>query len=277
MRLTGSARPLVLTPLALLAVAVAGCGGGGGSNTTSTSSSSDSAQKQRYVSQASEICATRGSAYGAALEQIGESYKPFTQPWAAGQAAGAATAGQQEAAALRGLEPPPALASRHKALVAAIAAAVRVAQQQKTAATNSDQARFKALDGKRTALENRGEAIAHRLGLPTCADQLPAQDVAALKHVISTTATHSDPAFCTRQFTRAFVHEQFGSVARCRREQQDSSQPTPRSASVGRLFGAGDYATGTAALTMPGGKTQRVSVALLRQGGQWRMMGIVSQ
>ena len=68
----------------------------------------------------------------------------------------------------------------------------------------------------------------------------------------------------------------YGSVSKCVQAQLHPTQPNPKSVTVAHVTGAGDFASAAAALHFASGKTQSVSVAVYRQGGSWRLLGLKS-
>lgn len=251
-----------------LPLLIAACGSTSKSSTSSTSGSS------AFVSSANAACASAFSTQGAVYESMGEQYKVGTPSWAAGLAAGQAKALKDMLATLQGLTPPSGQAAMYKTLLNYGQQDVADLNQASAAAIKGDSAAYQSAESKGAAVTAKAEELSAQMGLASCADNgLSGSDKAQITHVIAYTSTVGNPAECTQNFTAAYIKQAFGSMSACVQDQKHATSPVPKSVTVTGIKGAGDFATADAVYHLTSGKSQKVSFAVFRQNGSWRLVG----
>jgi hypothetical protein len=249
----------------LSGLVVAACGGGSGGSSSSSS----------FVSSANSACATYSTTQGSVYETVGEQYKPFTGPWAAGTAGGQAVGRRTELAALRGLSAPANRAATYRSYVGDLGQISTILGQEKTAATRADAATYKELEAKRAPLTQDAQKLAAKIGLSSCANNaVSTADKATITHVITVTQQTNDPAQCTKDFTAAFVKQLFPSMSACVADGKKPIGPTnAKTVNVSDIAGAGNFAEATVKSQLVSGKQLNLSVAVYRPNGSWQLLG----
>lgn len=230
-----------------------------------------------FAKKGNAVCADADTSYGAALEAVGERYKPGDREYAAGEAAGAQEANRQEVKAMRKLDVPARHRRDFKAFLKLEQQAIKIDGQQSKAAIDGDKAKYQRLDEQRSKNRKGRDHFASRLGFDTCTGHgLSSRDVSQIKALITHSAMVNDPALCTDSFTQAFIHEQFGTTADCVQRQQQDPSDNPTSVDVSDVVGSKNLASATAVSHLPSGKVEKVSFGIYRQDGDWRLMGVQS-
>jgi hypothetical protein len=133
---------------------------------------------------------------------------------------------------------------------------------------------------ERTALKKRHLPflcllLIFALVLAACGGGGGESDEAQIEAAIVASATGTDPADCTRISTQAFVEQSSnesgkGAVKACEKETKNPSG-TADSVTVSKVNVNGSKATANAAVTGSGFDGQTVSIALVEEGGQWKL------
>lgn len=279
--LTLKSKALAVGTVGLMALTAAGCGSSSHKSSSVQSSGGQSSSVQSSSVQSSgggstatvnAACVSASSTIGSVYETVGERYLASTSAWGAGTTAGKAVAVSQLVSALQTVKAPSGQEANYKTLLSLSEQDRNLLQQEEAAAKKGDQSGFGSLEQRRAAINNQSDKLSLRLGLPACAGKaVSSADQAQITHVIVHSATAGDPAECTQAFTAAFIKQSFGTMAKC---VSDQKRPTshPTSVDVSNFRGAGDYAYAAAIAHFASGKTQKLSFALLRQNGSWRLL-----
>jgi hypothetical protein len=267
-----SGAALVVTVVSGLAVA--GCGGG-----SSHSSSAGAPPSSAFATAANTACADESSAVGGVYESVGEQYKPFTGPWAAGTSAGIRSAIGTELSSLQTLKPPAAQAATYHSFLGALSQHESIVGEEQSAASAGNSSKFASLQSQDAPLSQTLMSLAGKMGLASCADHgLSSADVSQITHIITSTPVTNNPSQCTQDYTLAFVKQAWGSMAACIQNGKRPVGPSnPQSVTVSGMTGAGDLAIAQVTFHFSSGKIQHLAVAAYRQNGQWRLQGFRSE
>jgi hypothetical protein len=113
-------------------------------------------------------------------------------------------------------------------------------------------------------------------GAPPPAGAAPVADRSAIDDLLTRTFTQNDPSQCTRDLTRAYLRQNFGSekgtLDRCRRRNTPQSPKGAKSIEVQSVSGGGSSATAVLRLTSDNtldGSTMTLSLA--HEDGRWKL------
>lgn len=301
MRRSTRTSPTTLRALAVAVTAAAllgACGGGSkktSTNTTQTDAITTSSKKHStpdtgglhsgsyssstksgtgFVDAANKACRSHSDDYIEGFVDLSAKYKYSSQPFAAAEATLTVKLDEQRLTALQDLTPPKELASDWKAYLSALREKLELRKEQQQAVQDDDSAAFQAAAEQDAASDDKVQQLATNLGLDSCSGHDgTASDAKDITSLVKTTATTSDPEFCTNEFTEGFVLENFGSEQDCESQQQGTGSIA--TIEVGEPYIVDKYADVTLVAHPSGGASSKKGSALLyRDGDSWRLASV---
>ncbi len=140
-----------------------------------------------------------------------------------------------------------------------------------TAAGRDDQAAYAQAQAASRKASDEADAVAAKMGLKACAEQLSADQEDAVRAVVVRTATKDDPDECTDDFTESFVKAQWGSVSACKKAQTGGAAPV-ESLNIKDVKGVdGAYAETTVLAHGGTSDGQTLLATTVYEGGSWKL------